>query len=119
MLSWAWPPPALVTVPGRMAVMLAASGSRETSSPVGSEFASMSFSGVVSLALATAVLSYHGANPDLALQPTERYSMEGWYLISLWGAYLSGLIMFVVAVGRLLVGRIRSRIVWHSQATRT
>lgn len=48
------------------------------------------------------MLTYHG-NSDLALQPMERYSPRVWYLIGMWGAYLTGILMLLSPVGRHLL----------------
>ena len=64
---------------------------------------------IVSIALAVIILLYYGSNSDLALQPDEQYSTQGWYTIGLWGAYLTGVMMLVVAAGRRVVEFIRSR----------
>jgi len=72
-------------------------------------------SNVVSIALAVVVLTYHG-NSDLALQPMERYSLRGWYLIGLWGAYLTGILMLLSAVGRHLVKYVRARLLRPNKA---
>jgi hypothetical protein len=72
---------------------------------------------IVSTSLALLVLVFHGARPELGLEPNERYSMDGWYLIGLWGTYLTGLIMIVVAVGWPCCSRIRARLFGPRQTT--
>ena len=62
----------------------------------------------VSVILAVTVLAVHATSPDLGLQETERYSFDGWYLIGLWGTYLTGVIMVVVAIGRPVVKRLHA-----------
>ena len=74
---------------------------------------------VVSMGLAMLVLGFHAASPDLALQPMERYSTEGWYLIGLWGAYITGVMMLVVAVGWPLVDIARSQLFRRQQTAVT
>ena len=73
---------------------------------------------LVSTALASILLLYYAANSFYALQPNEKYSTVGWYTIGLWGAYVTGVMMLVVAVGRSVLRvvqrhRERSRPVTH------
>jgi hypothetical protein len=72
----------------------------------------------VSAALASIILLYYAANSFYALQPSEKYSTAGWYTIGLWGAYLTGVMMLVVAVGRSVLRAVqryreRCRLVTH------
>ena len=73
---------------------------------------------LVSAALASILLLYYAANSFYALQSNEKYSTAGWYTIGLWGAYVTGVMMLVVAAGRNVLRvvqrhRERSRLVTH------
>lgn len=69
---------------------------------------------VVSLVLAGVVLMHHASQDELMLQPFEMYSVDGWYMIGLWGTYVTGAIMLLVDAGRSVLHMIRRRVFQQS-----
>ncbi len=68
------------------------------------------FAVVVTVALAGFVLRHYGSHAELALQPGEQYSTSGWYMIGLWGTYITGLAMLIISAGRLAFRLFRPRV---------
>lgn len=64
---------------------------------------------VVSLVLAGVVLMHHASQEELALQPFEEYSFAGWYMIGVWGTYITGVVMLLFDTGRSVLQMIRRR----------
>lgn len=64
---------------------------------------------VTSLILAGVVLMHYASQEELALQPFERYSFAAWYMIGLWGTYITGMIMLLVGAGQSVLHLIRLR----------
>jgi hypothetical protein len=64
---------------------------------------------VVTGALALTALRIHAARPELALQPMERYSNDGWYLIGLWGVYVAGILVLAFIAAKSAIRKARSR----------